>query len=96
MSVIFTFHRQGEKMEGFVIRFNQELHAYINLCPHAAEPIAGDDNSAFNTDRRYLLCREHFALFEPQTGKCVSGPCPIRDLLRLPVSVVDGKVVVSV
>jgi nitrite reductase/ring-hydroxylating ferredoxin subunit len=96
MSHTFRFQRDDETMEGFVIRHNGQIHAYINLCPHAGEPIADGKNSAFNTDKRYLICREHFALFDPETGKCVSGPCPIRDLFRLHAKVENGNVVVVV
>ncbi len=85
MSHLFTFVRDDEPCEAFVIRFGNQVHAYLNLCPHAGEPIAEKNQSAFNSDKRYLICREHFALFDPETGKCVSGPCPIADLHRLSV-----------
>ncbi len=86
MSYLFTFVKDDERYEAFVIRFGNQIRAYLNLCPHAGEPIAEKNQSAFNSDKRYLLCREHFALFDPDTGKCVSGPCPIADLHKISIT----------
>ncbi len=92
MSHLFTFVKDDERHEAFVIRFKSEIRAYLNLCPHAGEPIAEKNQSAFNSDKRYLLCREHFALFDPETGKCVSGPCPIADLYKIAIVQQDGMI----
>lgn len=92
MSHLFTFVKDDERYEAFVIRFGGQIRAYLNLCPHAGEPIATKNQSAFNSDKRYLLCREHFALFDPDTGKCVSGPCPIADLHKLSIVQQDGMI----
>jgi len=85
MSHLFTFVKDDERYEAFVIRFGNQIRAYLNVCPHAGEPIAEKNQSAFNSDKRYLICREHFALFDPETGKCISGPCPIADLYKIAI-----------
>lgn len=85
MSKLFHYSRNGELVEGFIIRYQGKIYAYINLCPHAYEPIVFGHQSAFNSDKRYIVCREHFAMFNPETGVCVSGPCPIADLVKIEV-----------
>jgi nitrite reductase/ring-hydroxylating ferredoxin subunit len=92
VSHLFHFVKNGEKFEGFLIRHQGVIRAYLNLCPHAGEPLADKNQSAFNSDKRYLLCREHFALFDPETGKCVSGPCPIADLHKLSI-IQEGEMI---
>ncbi len=94
MSHLFTFVKDDERYEAFVIRFENQIRAYLNLCPHAGEPIAEKNQSAFNSDKRYLICREHFALFDPDTGKCVSGPCPIADLYKISIVQQEGMICV--
>jgi nitrite reductase/ring-hydroxylating ferredoxin subunit len=94
-SVMFRFEKHGEALEGFVIRHHGNIYAYLNLCPHASEPIIDGTQSAFNSDKRYIVCREHFAMFNPETGACVSGPCPIADLYRLPVIVQGDMIFIS-
>ncbi|MFN3386879.1 MAG: Rieske (2Fe-2S) protein [Candidatus Thermochlorobacter sp.] len=92
MSKLFHYSRNGESVEGFIIRYQGKIYAYINLCPHAHEPIIFGHQSAFNSDKRYIVCREHFAMFNPETGVCVSGPCPIADLVKIEVVEKDDMI----
>jgi len=72
----FAFRDQyGLLAEGFVFRRNGELHAYRNQCRHQPLTLDYGDGEFFTEDNRYLLCRNHGALFEPNTGLCVAGPC---------------------
>ncbi|MBC8044478.1 MAG: Rieske 2Fe-2S domain-containing protein [Rhizobacter sp.] len=89
-SKTFSFTKDGAKTEGFVIRFQGEFFAYINRCPHTAQPLDEDRDGMFNADHSHLYCDEHAALFNPRTGVCVSGPCPIGPLTKLPIAVQDG------
>ena len=42
-----------------------------------------------------IQCSNHMALFEPDTGECVSGPCVGSTLTRLPARIENNKVSVS-
>lgn len=89
-SKLFQYRKNGENLEGFLIRHQGKVYAYMNLCPHAYEPIIYGSQCAFNSDKRYIVCREHFAMFNPETGVCVSGPCPIADLIKIEVQEAEG------
>lgn len=91
-SKLFHYQKNGESVEGFLIRHQGKVYAYMNLCPHAYEPIIFGTQCAFNSDKRYIVCREHFAMFNPETGVCVSGPCPIADLIKIEVFEQDGTI----
>ncbi len=72
-------------VQGFLTLTASGPRAYENVCPHV--PIALDllDEGLFSLDGRFLVCRNHGALFEPESGLCVSGPCEGESLRRLSV-----------
>jgi nitrite reductase/ring-hydroxylating ferredoxin subunit len=40
-----------------------------------------------------LICSNHGAIFLPESGRCIGGPCNGRNLVVLPVEERDGKVI---
>jgi len=70
--------------EGFIIRYQGELRAYRNSCPHAGSPMDWLPGQFFSNDGTQLVCHTHDARFEPLSGDCLSGPCP-HGLETLPI-----------
>jgi nitrite reductase/ring-hydroxylating ferredoxin subunit len=84
--VAFTFRDQSNIVtEGFLVRFRGQLHAYVNQCRHQPLSLDYGDGEFFTDEGDLLLCRNHGALFEPDTGECVAGPCFGAHLFRLPI-----------
>lgn len=77
-----------------VVRRGARIDAYRNDCPHARLPLDLVPGRLMARDGRHLLCANHGALFEPETGLCVRGPCVGRRLARVGAEVRDGAVVV--
>jgi nitrite reductase/ring-hydroxylating ferredoxin subunit len=48
-----------------------------------------------DSDKEFLVCASHGALYDPLTGLCVAGPCRGRSLEAVDVSEVDGKIVLG-
>lgn len=73
-------------MEGILVTTSAGSRAFENLCPHVPIPLDrfGDD-AVLTPDGRYLACHNHGALFEPETGRCVSGPCEGDSLRAIPL-----------
>ena len=69
----FYTDRLGQESEGFLMRWNDTLVAYQNLCPHWSIPI-GEDHF-LDESGRSIFCPMHGALFDPENGVCFSGPC---------------------
>jgi nitrite reductase/ring-hydroxylating ferredoxin subunit len=82
-------------VEAFVINFRGRFYAYVNYCVHAGTPLDWWPNEFFNDGRRFLICKTHGSLYEPDTGKCAGGPCADRALFPLQVEVTGGRVVVT-
>jgi nitrite reductase/ring-hydroxylating ferredoxin subunit len=62
-------------MEAMLINFEGDMFAYLNRCRHIALSLDWVDNEFFTEDKRYLICANHGATYEPKTGQCIWGPC---------------------
>ena len=79
---------------GIVVRWQGEVHAYANTCPHAGHQLNMLRDQFFNVENELLICSSHGALFEPATGFSIGGPCPGKSLMSLPCRVADNKIYV--
>ena len=57
---------------------------FLNRCPHLGVPLDWGDGRCLTDDGRLLICAMHAALFDPDSGDCLSGPCAGKALQRLP------------
>jgi len=80
---------------GFVVRWEGQVYAYANTCPHQGHPLNFDADRFFARDKQLLLCSSHGALFEPDTGVCVAGPCADAALVKLKCRIENGAVYVT-
>lgn len=58
-----------------VVNTGGQLLAYRNRCPHLKIPLEWQEHNFFCKDTDLLRCATHGALFLPENGLCVSGPC---------------------
>lgn len=72
----------GAPATGFVVRHRGELRAYLNRCTHVATELDWQPGRFFDSEREFLLCATHGALYEPASGRCAGGPCAGRGGLR--------------
>jgi nitrite reductase/ring-hydroxylating ferredoxin subunit len=86
--------RVGDEMRRvFVVRRGGQVFGYVNSCPHVGAPLNLEDDKFLDLFQTGILCANHFALFDIETGRCTRGPCNGRSLTRFPVEVQDGAVV---
>lgn len=85
--------REGEALFlGFVVRRGESVSGYIDRCPHAGFPLALTQNRYLTREGDLILCSTHGALFRPEDGLCVAGPCAGKALASWPVRVEAGAV----
>ncbi len=84
-AVAFEIQRQGKVMPAFAIEFEGEVHAYVNVCPHRGTSLDWQPGEVFDETGLYLICATHGALFEPDTGLCLAGPCQGATLTKIPL-----------
>lgn len=92
MTKKFRLKCQGRDIEGLLVGYEGGVYAYVNRCRHI--PISMDwvDNDFFTEDKRYLICANHGATYEPATGECIWGPCFGAFLQDVPLEISDGKI----
>lgn len=76
----FTFEQGGEALEGFVLRHESGVFAYLNRCPHWAVDLDLGDGRFYAEDLDRIYCKNHGALFRVPDGVCDHGPCLGRAL----------------
>jgi nitrite reductase/ring-hydroxylating ferredoxin subunit len=79
---------------GFVVRRGDALHGYVDRCPHTGVPLAWAPNSYLDAAGELVQCSLHGALFVPDTGECIHGPCLGRFLTPLPLVLEHGRILV--
>ena len=85
----FSFDREGEAQEGFVLRHPAGCVAYANRCPHWGVDLDLGDARFYADDIDRIYCKTHGALFRPLDGVCDQGPCLGEALEPFPVEL-DG------
>ena len=75
VAVDFDVLYKGQTLRAFAIRFEGQVHAYVNRCAHIPMEMDARENHFFDPTRQWLMCATHGALYEPSTGRCASGPC---------------------
>jgi nitrite reductase/ring-hydroxylating ferredoxin subunit len=88
----FVFGSGLEREAVFVIRWKGAFRAYRNVCPHVGTPIDWPENRFFDTSGDYLMCGTHGAVFRPEDGFCIEGPCVGRALITVEIRVEGGAV----
>lgn len=74
-AVSFDVVYGGQTCRAFAIRFQGQVHAYLNRCAHVAMEMDWQPDRFFDDTGRWLLCATHGATYAPDTGACSGGPC---------------------
>lgn len=84
--VRFPWAPAGGEGKGFAIRFDGEVRAYVNRCPHLGVELDWQPGEFFDEAKLYLICSTHGAVFDPDSGLCVGGPCRGASLESIPIT----------
>ncbi|HEX9648435.1 MAG TPA: Rieske (2Fe-2S) protein [Alphaproteobacteria bacterium] len=76
----------------FVVRKGARAFCYVNDCPHQHLPLDFVPGRFLDLSRRHILCTNHGAWFEIETGACLRGPCRGERLCALAVRIEHGAV----
>ena len=89
----FLLDCDGREVEGFLLNYAGELHAYVNRCRHVPMGLDWVENQFFTEDGRFVQCATHGAYYRPESGECIAGPPCGRSLIRVPLRIEDDTVV---
>ncbi|MGC4093634.1 MAG: Rieske 2Fe-2S domain-containing protein [Polyangiaceae bacterium] len=89
-SKVFRFRRGRSTIEGFVMRNSQGFVAFANECPHWHVDLDLGTGDFWDPESARILCKNHGALFHPESGVCERGPCTGLSLERFEFALSGG------
>ncbi|KAF1030376.1 MAG: hypothetical protein GAK40_00033 [Burkholderia plantarii] len=66
---------RGDTAVVFFVRYDGRAYGYLNRCAHVPMELDWAEGQFFESSGLYLMCATHGAIYAPDTGKCVGGPC---------------------
>ncbi|NEZ02890.1 Rieske 2Fe-2S domain-containing protein [Wenzhouxiangella sp. XN201] len=91
----FRIEQGGDPVWLIATRIGESPRAWLNVCPHQGRPLNFAPDRFLTDPEQRLVCAHHGAVFEPDGGVCVSGPCQRASLTAVPVSENEGRVSVE-
>jgi nitrite reductase/ring-hydroxylating ferredoxin subunit len=70
LAVSFDVVYGGQTCRAFAIRWQGQVHAYLNRCAHVAMEMDWQPDRFFDDSGQWLLCGTHGAVYRPDTGAC--------------------------
>lgn len=92
--VRFEVRVDGRPEPAFAVRYDGKVRAYRNRCAHLPMELDWKPGKFFDAEGLVLICSTHGAIYSPETGACLGGPCEGR-LLAIPVEEREGKILVK-
>ena len=87
----FDLSPPDEEKRVLLVKKNKTIYCYRNSCPHTGAPLNWYGDRFFDSEKKYLQCALHGALFRVEDGYCVAGPCSGQSLVSIPVNVITGR-----
>ena len=82
----------GDAESLILYRERQQVHAWLNVCPHAGRRLDWAPGQFLRGKQGELVCAVHGASFALPQGLCVGGPCLGQSLAPVALEVRDGAV----
>ena len=89
---VFDVLHYRQPARAFVLRIDGKVVAYLNRCAHVPSEMDWQHGKFLDGDQQFILCSIHGAAYEPQTGRCVAGPCGRGRLTPIEVEERGGQV----
>jgi nitrite reductase/ring-hydroxylating ferredoxin subunit len=90
--VRFPLAAGGGDTSGFIVRYQNVVHAYLNRCAHVPIELDWTEGEFFDSSGLYLMCSTHGAIYSPSSGQCVGGPCAKGRLHRITIIEKDNNI----
>jgi nitrite reductase/ring-hydroxylating ferredoxin subunit len=79
----------------FAVKHDNQMYVYENSCPHLGISLEFQPNQFLDVEKRFIQCSNHNALFEIESGLCLSGPCQGKSLRKIPFVLHEQKILVT-
>ena len=86
----FVFGKGRSAFSMFVVRRDEAVWGYLNICPHVSLPLNFREGEFMNETRDRIRCTMHYAEFRIEDGFCIAGAAEKCFLEPVPVVNRDG------
>ena len=91
-TLLVPIKNNEDDLKIIVTNYKKKIYAYLNSCPHDTRPLCKDPEYLW-TKKKQLQCMHHQALFNPQDGRCIKGPCEGDYLLKISTIQKNGELI---
>lgn len=91
----FNIKIKRKSTDIFVVRKDDQVYAYQNICPHAQAPLEWNPDEFLDERKETIICALHGAHFSIEEGNCLGGPCEGIGLTTVAVEVVENDVILT-
>lgn len=88
----FDVLQYRQPARAFALRFDGQVVAYLNRCAHVPTEMDWQEGEFLDGDKQFIMCSIHGAVYDPLTGRCVSGMCGRMGLTKIEVQERGGQV----
>lgn len=81
-----------DKQKAFAVKKDGQLYLYLNNCPHLNINLEFQPDEFLDSEKRFIQCVNHGALFEIDSGKCIAGPCSGQSLTPVNFEIKNDKI----
>ena len=92
LAKVFEVQQHRQTLGAFALRHEGRVVAYLNRCVHLPTEMDWQSGEFLDTEREFIICAIHGALYHPGNGRCAGGPCGRGQLTALQVEEKDGQV----
>lgn len=72
------------------------VRGFVNRCPHYSLPLNVRPDQFLTRDGAHIMCRQHLALFDRESGTCLGGAAEGTALTRVDLSVdAQGQIAIA-
>ncbi len=85
-----------EEQSVFAVKKDGIIHVFKNQCPHLNIELEWQPDQFLDSENYFIQCATHGALFDADSGECVSGPCLGQRLQKLESKLDDNRLLVRI
>ena len=75
-----------------ITRKANQFFGFENACPHQGSRLDTRPGEFLDEEGNFIICGNHHAQFDPDTGHCFIGPCQGQHLTPITLVIDDGDV----
>jgi nitrite reductase/ring-hydroxylating ferredoxin subunit len=88
----FTIKTKTSQINIIVLKISHKVYLYENRCPHVGTPLDWVPDQFLDESQSLIQCATHGALFRPDNGYCLAGPCKGQSLKTIPFQIRDNNI----